>query len=137
MSDNNWGLFTDGGSRGNPGPAAFGYHLIAPDGRSFKGHGLLGIQTNNFAEYQGILNGLRAALDMGAEALEVYCDSQLVVEQLNGNFKIKHPNIKLLADEAKRLMGEFPGAISIHHVRRELNKVADGLVNRALDGAGN
>ena len=84
MGNRNWRLFTDGGARGNPGPAAFGYYLIAPDGQIILGKGLLGNQTNNVAEYQGIIHGLREALDMGVEKLEVYSDSEVAVKQLNG-----------------------------------------------------
>ena len=137
MSDNFWRLFTDGGARGNPGPAAFGYHLIAPDERSFTGHGLLGIQTNNVAEYQGIIHGLQGALDIGVEALEVYCDSEVAVKHLNGEYNVKEIGLKPLFSKAKELAAKFPGGVGFFHIRRELNKVADGLVNEALDGAGN
>ena len=135
MSDNFWCLFTDGGSRGNPGPAAFGYHLISPDGRSFTGHGLLGIQTNNFAEYQGIINGLREALDMGVEALEVYSDSEVAVKQLNGEYKVKVEGLKPLFSKAKELAAKFPRGVRFSHIRREENKKADELVNQALNSA--
>lgn len=135
MNDNSWVLFTDGGSRGNPGPAAFGYYLIAPDGRSFTGHGLLGIQTNNFAEYQGIINGLREALDMGVEALEVYSDSEVAVKQLNGEYKVKVEGLKPLFSKAKELAAKFPRGVRFSHIRREENKKADELVNQALNSA--
>ena len=135
MSDNNWGLFTDGGSRGNPGLAAFGYHLIAPDGRSFTGHGTLGFQTNNYAEYQAIIQGLQAALEKGVEALEVYCDSEVAVKQLNGEYAVKNEGLKPLFSKVKELVTKFPKGVGFFHIRRELNKVADELVNQALDGA--
>ena len=135
MSDNFWGLFTDGGSRGNPGPAAFGYHLISPDGRSFTGHGLLGIQTNNVAEYQGIIHGLQGALDIGVEKLEVYSDSEVAVKQLNGEYKVKEIGLKPLFSKAKELAAKFPGGVRFSHIRREENKKADELVNQALNSA--
>ena len=135
MSDNFWGLFTDGGSRGNPGPAAFGYHLISPDGRSFTGHGLLGIQTNNVAEYQGIIHGLQGALDIGVEKLEVYSDSEVAVKQLNGEYKVKVEGLKPLFSKAKELAAKFPRGVRFSHIRREENKKADELVNQALNSA--
>ena len=136
MGDRNWRLFTDGGSRGNPGPAAFGYYLKTPDGQEIRANGLLGIQTNNVAEYQGIIHGLQGALDIGVEALEVFSDSEVAVKQLNGEYKVKVEGLKPLFSKAKELAAKFPGGVGFFHIRRELNKVADGLVNEALDGAG-
>ena len=129
-----WSLFTDGGSRGNPGPAAFGFHLISPNGESWIGAGTLGTQTNNYAEYQGIIHGLEAALEKGVEALEVFCDSELAVKQLNGEYRVKDTGLKPLASKVKELAAMFNGNARFFHIRRELNRIADGLVNEALDG---
>ena len=136
MKEKNWRLFTDGGARGNPGPAAFGYQLILPDGQEILGKGLLGNQTNNVAEYQGLIHGLQRALDMGVESLEVYCDSELAVKQLNGIYKVKEIGLKPLFSKAKELAAKFSGGVRFFHIRRELNKKADELVNEALDEAG-
>jgi ribonuclease HI len=135
MSEMNWRLYTDGGARGNPGPAAFGYYLKTPDGQEIRANGLLGIQTNNVAEYQGIIHGLQGALDIGVAALEVYCDSQVAVKQLNGEYKVKEIGLKPLFSKAKELAAKFPGGVRFSHIRREENKKADDLVNEALDGA--
>ncbi|HTW15445.1 MAG TPA: bifunctional RNase H/acid phosphatase [Nocardioides sp.] len=124
----------DGGSRGNPGPAAYGAVLrdaatgevIAEDGST------LGVATNNVAEYQGLIAGLRLAQEFAPDAeIEVRMDSKLVVEQMSGNWKIKHPDMKPLAAEAARLA---PRGTSYTWIPRERNSHADGLVNDALDG---
>lgn len=133
MENTSWSLFTDGGSRGNPGPAAFGFHLIAPNGQSWTGAVALGNQTNNFAEYQGIIHGLEAALEKGVESLEVFCDSELAVKQLNGEYRVKDPGLKPLVSKVKELAAKFIDGVRFFHIRRDLNKIADGLVNEALD----
>lgn len=124
----------DGGSRGNPGPAAYGAVVRDPQtSRVLAAEGLpIGRATNNVAEYRGLIAGLEMAreLDPGA-ALEVRMDSKLVIEQMAGRWKIKHPDMKPLALQAARLR---PASVTWTWVPREDNKAADALVNRALDG---
>ena len=134
MENKSWGVFIDGGSRGNPGPAACGFHLIAPGGQSWTGGRALGNQTNNSAEYQGIIHGLQAALEKGVESLDVFCDSELAVNQLNGEFKVKDAGLKQLVAKVKEMAAKFIDGVRFFHIRRDLNKIADGLVNQVLDG---
>lgn len=125
----------DGGSRGNPGPAGFGSVLIDADtGEVLADKGqTIGIATNNVAEYRGLIGGLELAMEYtpGAE-LEVRMDSKLVIEQMAGRWKIKHPDMKPLALEAQALARQFPH-VTWTWVPREQNKRADALVNEALD----
>ena len=124
----------DGGARGNPGPAAYG--AVVRDGQTSKvlaAEGLpIGRATNNVAEYRGLIAGLEMARELDpTAALEVRMDSKLVIEQMAGRWKIKHADMKVLALEAARLR---PAEVTWTWVPRELNKAADALVNRALDG---
>lgn len=126
-------LYGDGGSRGNPGPSASGYVLMDMDDNILKKTGVyLGITTNNQAEYQSLKFGLQEALEMGAEEVEVYMDSQLVIRQLSGQYKIKNrdlmPHYEAINDLAKQFK-----RITFTHVPRELNKLADAEVNTTLD----
>ena len=126
-------LHIDGGSRGNPGDAGFGVHVTAPDGTEVASlYGYLGQATNNVAEYQALLHGLRYALDHGARRVLVFSDSELVVKQIGGSYKVKHPSMVPLHREAVSLMRRFDH-VRVTHVRRELNKDADRLANQALD----
>jgi ribonuclease HI len=126
-------IHIDGGCRGNPGEAGFGVHVAGADGVEIAGlYGFIGRATNNVAEYQALLHGLRYALGRGARRVKVYSDSELVVRQISGAYKVKHPSMVPLHREAKELMRRFD-EISITHVRREQNKEADALANRALD----
>ena len=126
-------LFADGAARGNPGPAGAGAVLLDGDG-----HVLaeltksLGHTTNNVAEYTALIIGLEEAKRRGVDDLEVHMDSKLVVEQMNGRWKIKHPNMKPLAIRAGELWGSFARR-SISHIPREENLIADALSNRAID----
>ena len=126
-------LFTDGGSRGNPGPAASGAVLVAPDGRILHevGH-FLGIATNNVAEWTALRLGLEAALEHGVASLAVRMDSELVVKQLSGEYRVKHPDLQPLHARVRSLLRKF-SHVDIAHVRRENNKLADAVVNRVLD----
>ena len=125
----------DGGSRGNPGPAAWGVAVFNEDGTFLEGHhGTLGVTTNNVAEYNGLLEALRLAVKRGAEKGEVRMDSELVVRQIEGRYKVKSPALQPLYQQAKQLIRQFALA-RVVHVRREQNKEADRLVNEALDGA--
>lgn len=126
-------LFADGGSRGNPGHAASGAVLVAPDGTVLREIGrYLGVATNNVAEWTALLDGLAAAKEMGVDRLMVRLDSELVVRQLSGQYRVKHENLRPLHQRAKALLREF-GTVDIRHVRRHENKLADALVNRILD----
>ena len=126
-------LHIDGGSRGNPGDAGFGVHVTAPDGSEVAElYGYIGQATNNVAEYQALLHGLRYALDHGVRRVLVFSDSELVVKQIGGAYRVKHPAMIPLHREARDLMRRFE-EVRVTHVRRELNKDADRLANRALD----
>jgi ribonuclease HI len=125
----------DGGSRGNPGPAAWAVAVFDPQGQWSESHsGLLGQATNNVAEYSALLEALRLAAARGARDVEILADSELVVRQLHGEYRVRHPDLKPLHAEAVRLIGGFR-SFRIRHVRREQNREADRLVNQALDGA--
>ena len=126
-------LHIDGGSRGNPGDAGFGVHVTAPDGAEVAElYGFIGKATNNVAEYQALLHGLRYALEHGARRVLVFSDSELVVRQIGGSYRVKHPAMIPLHREALSLMRQFKD-VRVTHVRREQNKEADRLANRALD----
>ncbi len=126
-------LHTDGASRGNPGPAAFGVVLDDPHGQTIQEFGqAIGRATNNEAEYRGLLAGLDAALAQGANEIEIRLDSELLVSQLNGTYKIRAANLKPLYEEAKKKLKRFTRA-RIVHVPRAENARADKLANQALD----
>ena len=129
-------LYTDGGARGNPGPAAFGYVLEADDGTVLAAHGeAIGVATNNVAEYRALIAGLEAALERGVTELEVVSDSELVVKQMRGEYKVKNAALRELSAEAARLARRLEKVVYTA-VRREHNELADRLVNEALDAAG-
>ena len=126
-------LFTDGGARGNPGPAAYGYVLEAEDGHVLAAHGeAIGRATNNVAEYRALLAGLAKAVELGLRDVEVVSDSELLVKQMRGEYKIKNEALRSLADEAKRWARRLD-RVDYVHVRRAHNELADRLVNDALD----
>jgi ribonuclease HI len=126
-------LFTDGGARGNPGPAAYGYVLEAQDGTVLDARGeAIGVATNNVAEYRALLAGLEKAVELGLGDVEVVSDSELLVKQMRGEYKIKNEALRELADEAERLEDRL-GRVTYLAVRREHNELADRLVNEALD----
>ena len=129
-------LYADGGARGNPGPAAGGAVLLGEDGRVLCERGeYLGTATNNVAEYTGLIVGLEEAKRLGTVTiLDVRMDSLLVVQQMRGIWKIKHPGLRPLAIRAGALLAEFPQR-TIEHVPRDLNHLADAVVNRILDEA--
>jgi ribonuclease HI len=128
-------LSTDGGSRGNPGPAAFGYVLEAEDGTVLAAHGeRIGVATNNVAEYRGLVAGLEKALELAVPEVEVVSDSELLVKQMTGEYKVKNAALRDLSLQAARLAREI-GRVSYTAVRREHNELADRLVNEALDAA--
>jgi ribonuclease HI len=126
-------LFTDGGARGNPGPAAYGFVLEDDDGSVLEARGeAIGVATNNVAEYSALIAGLRRAGELGVDELEVVSDSELMVKQLNGEYRVKNAALQDLFLEASRLARRLP-RITYRHVRREHNELADRLVNEALD----
>ncbi|MDQ2983209.1 MAG: ribonuclease HI family protein [Actinomycetota bacterium] len=128
-------LSTDGGARGNPGPAAYGYVLEAEDGTVLAAHGeRIGVATNNVAEYRGLIAGLEKAAELEIGDLEVISDSELLVRQMTGDYKVKNEALRELWDEANDLERKL-GRVTYRAVRREHNDLADQLVNEALDAA--
>jgi ribonuclease HI len=128
-------LYTDGGARGNPGPAAYGFVLEAEDGSTLAAHGeAIGTATNNVAEYSGLVAGLRKAIELGVDALELVSDSELMVKQMRGEYRVKNDGLRALFDEAQSLAQKL-GAVEYRHVRRAHNEIADRLVNEALDAS--
>jgi ribonuclease HI len=126
-------LWTDGGARGNPGPAAFAYVLEAEDGTVLDARGeAIGVATNNVAEYSALVAGLERAVGAGVRELEVRSDSELMVKQMRGEYRVKNPDLRALFLEASRA-ARAVGRVSYTHVRREHNELADRLVNEALD----
>ncbi len=135
-------LYSDGGARGNPGPAGYGFVIQSksPSGavKFLKKCGdYLGETTNNQAEYHGLLAGLRWLLDHQFQAanLQIFLDSLLVVNQLTGKFKVKHPRLKPLWQQARTLLSQFSSS-TIHHIPRHQNSLADHLANLAMDQRG-
>jgi ribonuclease HI len=129
-------LYTDGGARGNPGPAGIGYVLVSDTGEEHAAAGrYLGEATNNVAEYEALVAGLRAARALGVDELVVRADSELVVKQMRGEYRVKHPNLKPLFVSAQELVRGF-GAVRFEHVGRADNARADGLANEAMDCRG-
>jgi ribonuclease HI len=126
-------VFTDGAARGNPGPAGLGVVIEDEHGMRLRGlHRWLGVATNNEAEYHALIEGLKAVAEWKPDRLEVYLDSKLVVEQVNGRWKVKEARLQALQSKAKELLAGFP-EVEIRHVERERNKAADALANQAID----
>ncbi len=126
-------LYTDGGSRNNPGPSASGVVIKDESGKTIANYGeYLGIQTNNFAEYSAAISALKKAKTLGATEVQLIVDSKLVCEQLNRKWKVKHPNIQPLFLQAWKEMQGFK-KVTIRHILREGNKEADAEVNKILD----
>ena len=126
-------LYTDGGARGNPGPAAFAYVLEADDGTVLAAHGeTIGVATNNVAEYRGLVAGLAKALELEVPEVAVVSDSELLVKQMRGEYKVKNEALRELSLEAARLARRLD-SVDYRHVRRAHNELADRLVNEALD----
>jgi ribonuclease HI len=129
-------LFTDGGARGNPGPAAFAYVLEDEHGDVLAAHGeAMGVATNNVAEYSALLAGLEKAAELGVDELEVVSDSELMVKQMRGEYRVKNEALRELSLRAGQLARRI-GDVTYTAVRREHNELADRLVNEALDAAG-
>jgi ribonuclease HI len=128
-------LYTDGGARGNPGPAGIGYVIYNSDNSVVKKYDkYIGEATNNFAEYTALLYGLEECHKIRAKKVQVFMDSELVVKQLDGQYRVKNAELKPIYEKVKGLSGGFEN-ITFSHVPRERNQVADELVNKALDEA--
>jgi len=128
-----WTLRCDGGSRGNPGPAAAAYALFDPAGSEIEARGeFLGSATNNMAEYRALIGGLKAAARHGVDRVRVVMDSELVVRQMKGEYRVKSPGLKSLHQEARLVAARFAG-VEYRAVPREDNGRADALVNETLD----
>lgn len=125
-------LYTDGGSRGNPGPSAIGVIIKNEEQNVFELGKYLGSGTNNEAEYEAIVHGLNAAISRNIKNIICHLDSELVVKQLNGLYKVKNENLKKYYDVCKKLVEKFD-SVKFVHIRREKNAEADGLVNKTLD----
>jgi ribonuclease HI len=129
-------LWTDGGARGNPGPAAYGYVLEAQDGTVLAAHGeAIGEATNNVAEYRALVAGLEKAVELAVDEVEVVSDSELLVKQMRGEYKVKNEVLRDLWEQASALAGKLR-SVRYTAVRREHNELADRLVNEALDASG-
>ena len=128
-------MYFDGASRGNPGPSSFGGVIYDEDKHEMINYKKkIGVETNNFAEYSGLLAGLKVCIQYNIRKINVFGDSKLAVEQVNGNWKVKSANIKPLYDEIISLVTrENFDKITFQHVKRNLNKRADELANLALD----
>ena len=128
-------LWTDGGARGNPGPAAYGYVLEAENGTVLAAHGeAIGTATNNVAEYRALIAGLEKAAKVGVDELEVVSDSELLVKQMRGEYRVKSDTLRELFEQASDVADRL-GSVRYTAVRREHNELADRLVNEALDAS--
>jgi ribonuclease HI len=126
--------YIDGGARGNPGPAGYGVYIQLPGGAIEELHGGLGIATNNVAEYNGLLAALKWTIDHGHRRLHIRADSELLVKQMRGEYKVKNPGLQPLAARARALVSQLE-RVTFEHVRREHNKDADRLSNVGMDEA--
>jgi ribonuclease HI len=124
----------DGGSRGNPGPAGYGVRIELADGTIAELKEPLGTCTNNVAEYNGLLAALRWAIEHGIRTLRIRSDSELLVKQMHGEYRVKNPGLQPLYEEARALARKI-GRVTFEHVRREFNTDADRLANEAMDEA--
>ncbi|HEY8801780.1 MAG TPA: ribonuclease HI family protein [Candidatus Dormibacteraeota bacterium] len=126
-------VFTDGAARGNPGPAGLGVVIEDEHGMRLRGlHRWLGVATNNEAEYHALIEGLKAVAEWKPDRIEVFLDSKLVVEQVNGRWRVKEARLQTLHRQAKELLESFR-EVELKHVERERNKGADALANQAID----
>lgn len=126
-------IYTDGGARGNPGPAAAGVVIVDAAGQTVAAYGeYLGEQTNNYAEYSALISGLKKAKELGATEVECLLDSELVTKQMNRQYKVKEPTLQKLFIQAFNLSSGFKKVV-FRHIPREKNKEADKWVNKTLD----
>ncbi|HMQ02057.1 MAG TPA: ribonuclease HI family protein [Candidatus Doudnabacteria bacterium] len=128
-------LSTDGGARGNPGPAGLGFVITTSTGELLMQRGrYLGETTNNVAEYQALIDGLTAVIELGADSVVIRMDSELIVKQMTGEYKIKQPHLQNLAAQVQAQLQKL-SHYEFQHVLREYNKAADQMVNEAIDAA--
>lgn len=126
-------VYSDGAARGNPGPSGAGAVLVEPSGQVVARLGkYLGVQTNNYAEYMGLLLGLTRARELGVREVEVFADSELMIRQLGGRYQVKSATLRPLYEEAVKLLNDF-SRVKLVHVPREMNKAADEMSNRAIE----
>jgi ribonuclease HI len=129
-------VYTDGGSRGNPGPAGLGVYICTRDGVPVeRRYQYLWETTNNVAEYTGAHLGLKQAIALGATSIELRADSKLVIEQLAGRYKVKNPALKIIHTQIREMLADYTGELILTHVYREQNTEADRLSNIAMDEA--
>ena len=133
MADPTLRIYTDGGARGNPGPASFAFVIGTGQNTLAEEKGFLGTATNNVAEYTALVRALARAAELGLRRLAVFSDSELMVKQMNGEYSVKSPELRELYDEARSLRSRFD-TVTLQHVRRGENRRADQLGNDALDG---
>ena len=126
--------YVDGGSRGNPGPAGYGVHIEREDGSVVELKESLGLATNNVAEYSGLIAALTWAASNDISTLHIRADSQLLVKQMRGEYRVKSPGLQPLFEQARALTRRI-GDVTFEHVRRDFNKDADRLANEAMDEA--
>jgi probable phosphoglycerate mutase len=127
--------YVDGGARGNPGPAGYGARIESADGTVLAElHGPLGVATNNVAEYHGLLTALKWAVEHGQRNVRIRADSELLIKQMRGEYRVKHPGLQPLSARARLLVAELDSVV-FEHVRREFNKEADRLSNLGMDEA--
>lgn len=128
-------VYIDGGARGNPGPAGYGVRIESADGTPLEEfHGALGVATNNVAEYNGLIAALRWAVEHGRRVVTIRSDSELLVKQMRGEYKVKHPGLQPLYARARLLVTQLDKVV-FEHVRREHNEHADRLSNLGMDEA--
>jgi ribonuclease HI len=126
-------VYSDGAARGNPGPSGAGAVLVEPSGQVVERLGkFLGVQTNNYAEYMGLILGLKRARELGVREVEVFADSELLIRQLGGSYQVKSQSLRPLYEEALKLLNDF-SRVKLVHVPREMNSAADEMSNRAID----
>jgi ribonuclease HI len=129
-----WIIHTDGAARGNPGPAAYAFVITRPDGSVIEDKATMGTATNNVAEYTALIHALERAAKEGADHLTIHSDSELMVKQMRGEYRVKNPDLKDLYEAGRELVREFRGGVDFKHVPRSANDRADRLANQALDG---
>lgn len=134
-SDQEAQIYLDGGARGNPGPAAVGYVIKSPEGKTLQARGeFIGRTTNNVAEYTALIKALQAAIDLEKREVDIFSDSELLVKQIIGEYRVRNHRLGELYEQAQKLLLEFD-RWQIRHIRREGNAEADALVNQKLDEA--
>jgi ribonuclease HI len=133
MGGTQFTIYTDGASRGNPGPAAIAFVIQRKGHPDIHFSEAIGVATNNFAEYSAMIKALATARDLGAHSVKLHSDSELMVRQLRGDYRVRHPDIIPLFEEARGIIDDIPH-VEFVHVPRELNSIADRLGNEALDG---